>query len=56
MTGLRGGADADHNKVVTARELFDFVYPRVKEHSKGIQVPVMWGKFEDRMEILNWNR
>ncbi|WP_291528412.1 caspase family protein [Bacteroides sp. UBA939] len=56
MMGLRGGADADRNKVITARELFNFVNPRVKEYSKGRQIPVMWGKFEDRMEILNWNR
>ena len=56
LAGLRGGADTDRNKVITARELFNFVYPRVREHSGGIQTPVMWGRFENSMEILNWNR
>ena len=56
LAGLRGGADTNRDRIVTARELFDFVNPRVKEHSGGVQVPVMWGRFENRMEILNWNR
>jgi uncharacterized caspase-like protein len=55
LAGLRGGADANRDKIITALELFEFVNPRVKEQSQGIQVPVMWGRFEDRMEILNWN-
>jgi len=56
VAGLRGGADADRNKIITARELFVFVNSKVKEHTKGKQVPVMWGKFQDTMEILNWNK
>ena len=55
VAGLRGGADADRNKIITARELFEFVNPKVKQYSDGSQVPVMWGKFENSMEILNWN-
>lgn len=56
LAGLRGGADADRNRIITARELFEFVNPRVKEKSGDIQVPVMWGRFDDGMEILNWNK
>lgn len=56
IAGLRGGADADRNKIITARELFEFVSPKVKQYTDGEQVPVMWGKFEDTMEILNWNK
>ena len=52
--GLQGGADANRDRKITARELFDFVGPRVKEQTQGKQVPVMWGKFEDDMIILNW--
>lgn len=55
IAALRGGADADRNKIITARELFDFVNPKVKQQTNGEQVPVMWGKFSDDMEILNWN-
>jgi uncharacterized caspase-like protein len=54
--GLRGGADANRDKKITARELFNFVSPRVKKHTAETQAPVMWGKFEDNMVILNWNK
>ena len=52
--GLKGGADTNRDRKITARELFNFVNPRVKERSNGRQVPVMWGKFEDDMIILKW--
>lgn len=52
--GLRGGADTDRNRTVTARELFDFVSNGVKEASKGKQHPVMWGKFDDDMPVIVW--
>jgi uncharacterized caspase-like protein len=53
--GLKGGADANRDRIITARELFDFVNPKVKERSNGVQIPVMWGKFPDNMTILDWN-
>jgi uncharacterized caspase-like protein len=56
IAGMKGGADADRDRTITARELFDFVYPRVKEQSGGTQIPVMWGKFEDSMTIMNWTK
>lgn len=53
LAGLNGGADADKDGYITAKELFNFVNPKVKERSKGEQVPVMWGKFDKNMIILN---
>jgi uncharacterized caspase-like protein len=52
IAGLRGSADANRDRKIMARELFNFVYPRVKQHSRGKQVPVMWGNFKDNMLIL----
>lgn len=52
--GLRGGADTDRNRTITARELFDFVSKGVKEASEGKQHPVMWGKFDDDMPVIEW--
>jgi uncharacterized caspase-like protein len=52
LAGLKGGADNNGDKFITAKELFNFVYPKVKEHSGGVQVPVMWGKFDKNMVIL----
>jgi uncharacterized caspase-like protein len=54
LAGLRGGADANRDRTITAKELFDFVGPKVKEQSRGEQAPVMWGKFDDNMPIIVW--
>lgn len=51
---LRGGADANRDRVITARELFQFVNPRVAEMSDGQQHPVMWGKFDNNMPVMVW--
>lgn len=52
--GLRGGADADGNRTITAKELFNYVSTKVKKESKGKQHPVMWGKFPDSMPVIKW--
>ena len=52
LAGLKGGADANKDGCITAKELFDFVYPKVKEDSRGSQIPVMWGRFDKHMIIL----
>lgn len=52
--GLRGGADFNKDRVITAKELFDFVSKGVKELSNDKQHPVMWGKFRDTMPVMVW--
>ena len=52
--GLRGGADSNRNKVITARELYNFVHQGVIKDSHGMQHPVMWGKFNDNMPVIKW--
>ena len=54
--GLRGGADTNKNRVITAKELFDYVHSNVVELSKGKQHPVMWGKFSNDMPVMNWKK
>jgi uncharacterized caspase-like protein len=56
IAGLKGGADVNKDRYVTAKELFTFVNPKVKSYTKGGQVPVMWGKFDDNMIIFNWKK
>ena len=51
---LRGGADKDRNRQITARELYDFVHEGVTEASGNMQHPVMWGKFDNNMTIIKW--
>lgn len=52
--GLRGGADANRDRIITAKELFQFVSEGVKKLSKDKQHPVMWGKFNDSMPVMMW--
>lgn len=52
--GLRGGADKDKNRQITARELFDFVHKGVIDASGNKQHPVMWGKFDNDMTVIKW--
>lgn len=52
--GLRGHADADNNRIITARELFNYVHREVSQISKGKQHPVMWGSFSDNMPVMQW--
>ena len=52
--GLRGGADTNKDRQITARELYDFVHKGVIEASDNRQHPVMWGKFNNDMTIIKW--
>lgn len=52
--GLRGGADANKDRTITAKELFNYVSSGVKQLSNDKQHPVMWGKFSDNMTVMKW--
>ena len=52
--GLRGGADTNKDRIITAKELFDYVSVKVKKESGNRQHPVMWGKFSNNMPVMKW--
>ena len=52
--GLRGGADTDRDRTITARELFQFVSEGVQQKSNQKQHPVMWGRFDNDMPLMTW--
>lgn len=52
--GLRGNADANRDRIITAKELFDFVHSGVSRISGDKQHPVMWGNFDDNMTVMKW--
>ncbi len=54
--GLRGGADANKDKIITAKEIFSYVSNGVRNISKNRQHPVMWGSFDDNFVIADWRR
>ena len=52
--GLRGGADINRDRIITAKELFEFVSLGVKKLSRDKQHPVMRCKFSDSMPVMIW--
>lgn len=52
LEGFRGAADANKDKKVTARELFNYVNPRVISDTYGQQHPQLWGRFDDSMVVV----
>ena len=52
--GLRGGADTNKDRRISARELYSFVHQGVIEASGNKQHPVMWGKFDNDMTVIKW--
>lgn len=56
LRGLGGGADANRDKRITARELFNYVSDGVKYQTNNRQHPVMWGKFDDELTIVEYRK
>lgn len=55
IKGMKGAADTDKDRIITAKEIFTYVSKNVSERTHQKQNPVMWGKFNDDMHIINWN-
>lgn len=56
VRGLGGGADKDRDKKISAKELYDFVHEGVITATANKQHPVMWGRFNNSMTILDWRK
>lgn len=54
LKGLKGYADSNKDRIITAKELFNYVSREVKRESNNRQHPVMWGKFSDDMPVMCW--
>jgi len=51
IRGLKGESDADKNKTVTIRELFDFVYTKVRDYTGLAQTPMIAGDYDEKMPV-----
>ena len=51
IRGLKGDADEDHNKIITMRELYDFVYKNVRIYTSNAQTPTISGNFDWNMPL-----
>lgn len=56
VRGLGGGADSNRDRIVTAKELYNFVHEGVSKATGNKQHPVMWGRFNNTMTVINWNK
>lgn len=52
--GLSGKADENRDRIITAKEIFNFVSKNVKKLSRDKQHPVMWGNFSNDMPVIVW--
>lgn len=56
VKSLKGGADANKDRTITARELFEAVHKGVIKISYDRQHPVMRGHFKDDMVVISWKK
>lgn len=56
LRGLGGGADVNGDRRITAKELFTYVSDGVKTQTKDQQHPVMWGRFDDDLTIVEFHK
>jgi uncharacterized caspase-like protein len=54
LRSLKGGADINRDRVITAKELYTSVRNGVVRLSENKQHPVMWGNFADTMPVMIW--
>ena len=52
LEAFNGQADQNRDRKITARELFNYVNPRVINDTDGRQHPQMMGKFDDSMVLV----
>jgi hypothetical protein len=51
IRGLKGEADVNNNGIITIGELQKYVISKVREHTGGMQNPIMAGKFDANMPV-----
>jgi uncharacterized caspase-like protein len=54
VRALRGAADSNRDRCITAKELYSYTSSRVKQFVGASQIPVMWGRFGHEMPVLCW--
>ncbi|MBB4077861.1 hypothetical protein GGR28_000462 [Lewinella aquimaris] len=51
IRGLKGEADANHDRLVSIQELFAYVHREVRGYTGNIQTPTLTGSFDELMPI-----
>lgn len=56
LRGLKGAADSNHDREITAKEIFNYVSETTKKETRNTQHPVMWGNFSNDMIIVRYKK
>lgn len=51
LRGMKGAADSNGDYIVTVKELYTYVYTKVRDYTAGVQTPVLTGNFDDSMPV-----
>lgn len=51
LRGMKGAADSNSDYIVTVKELYRYVYVKVREYTAGVQTPVLTGNYDDDMPV-----
>jgi hypothetical protein len=51
LRGLKGSANTNGDNIITIRELYNYVYSRVREYTTNVQTPVLTGVYDDDMPV-----
>ncbi|MCC7503685.1 MAG: caspase family protein [Saprospiraceae bacterium] len=51
LRGLKGHADTNGDYLVTIRELYTYVYGKVRDYTSGVQTPVLTGVYDNNMPV-----
>lgn len=51
LQGLKGSADRNGDYLISVKELYSYVYSKVREYTDGTQTPVLTGEYDDAMPV-----
>jgi uncharacterized caspase-like protein len=51
LRGMKGAADVNNDYIVTVKELYNYVYAKVREYTAGVQTPVLTGNYDENMPV-----
>lgn len=51
LQGLKGSANVNGDNIITIRELYGYVYTRVRQYTTNVQSPVLTGNYDDAMPV-----
>ncbi len=51
LQGMKGAADTNGDYIITIKELYNYVYAKVRAYTAGVQTPVLTGDYDDSMPV-----